>query len=414
MKRINNIYYKITDYNNLLLADENARKNKVKRYGVRIHDRNKEKNLKELQNNLIDLKYKTSPYTTFKIYEPKEREIFRLPYYPDRITHHALMNILEPIWEKVFIYNSYSCRKGKGIHAAVQDIKKVLRKDKDNTKYCLKLDIRKFYPSIDHDVLKTIIRKKIKDKQLLFTLDEIIDSAPGVPIGNYLSQYFANLYLTYFDHWLKEIKQVKYYFRYADDMVIFGSNKESLHELRKEIECYLKSKLKLDIKPNYQVYPINKRGIDFVGYVFFHTHTLLRKSIKTKMLRTITRLSKGIRHKNYIRRKICTYNGWMKFCNSTHLYCAKCKNLYDKYNIVNPERIIATPTLTSNVINKIITIIDYKQYSNYFKFYCYINKLFVINSVSLSLKSKLNYCKKFNRYVLKRNKNKYKVYEITI
>ena len=129
---------------------------------------------------------------------------------------------------KIFIAHTYACRKNKGIHKAAQDIKKVLRKDVVNTQYCLKLDIKKFYPSIDHEILKSIVRRKIKDTKVLKLLDEIIDSAPGVPIGNYLSQYFANLYLAYFDHWIKECKKIKYYFRYADDIVIFSKNKESL------------------------------------------------------------------------------------------------------------------------------------------------------------------------------------------
>lgn len=131
--------------------------------------------------------YKTSEYNTYKIYEPKERIIFRLPYYPDRITHHAIMNVMEPIWTKIFTRDTYSCIKDRGIYALVGKLKKDLRKDPEGTKYCAKMDIKKFYPSITHSILKEIIRKKIKDKSLLKLLDEIIDSAEGVPIGNYLS-----------------------------------------------------------------------------------------------------------------------------------------------------------------------------------------------------------------------------------
>ncbi|MDR1338620.1 MAG: RNA-directed DNA polymerase, partial [Prevotellaceae bacterium] len=176
-------------------------------------------NLLKLHETLKAGSFRTSKYTTFTIYEPKEREIFRLPYYPDRIVHHAVMNILEPVWLSIFTADTYSCIKYRGIHATAGKVKKAL-KDVEGTAYCLKLDIRKFYPSIDHDILKQIIRRKIKDIRLLALLDEIIDSADGVPIGNYLSQYFANLYLAYFDHYIKETEQVKYYFRYADDIVI--------------------------------------------------------------------------------------------------------------------------------------------------------------------------------------------------
>ena len=162
----------------------------------------REQNIQELHHQLMEGTFRTSPYDIFKIYTPKERDIYRLPYYPDRIVHHAVMNILEPIWCSIFTADTYSCIKGKGIHAAARKLKQYLREDPPGTRYCLKIDIRKYYPSIDHDILKQIIRRKIKDRRLLALLDEIIDSAEGVPIGNYLSQYFANLYLAYFDHWI--------------------------------------------------------------------------------------------------------------------------------------------------------------------------------------------------------------------
>ena len=149
------------------------------------------------------------------------------------------MNITESLWTKIFIRQTYSCIKFRGIHLVVKDLRKALEKDPQNTKYCLKLDITKFYPSIDHDTLKQIIRRKIKDKKLLVLLDEIIDSANGVPIGNYLSQFFANLYLAYFDHWIKEEVGIKYYYRYADDIVILGNDKNYLHNLLIAIKLYL-------------------------------------------------------------------------------------------------------------------------------------------------------------------------------
>lgn len=319
MKRLGNLYDKIIDIDNLKLADEKARKGKLKSYGVIKHDKNRDENILKLQRMLIENKYTTSDYHIFKIYEPKEREIYQLPYYPDRIVHHAIMNILEPIWVKIFIKNTYSCIKGKGIHAAVRDLKYALKSDGENTRYCLKLDIRKFYPSIDHGILKSVIRKKIKDKQLLALLDEIIDSAPGVPIGNYLSQYFANLYLSYFDHWLKEVKHVKYYYRYADDVVILHGDKDYLHCLLVDIKDYLHDNLKLTVKQNYQIFPVSSRGIDFIGYVFFHTHTLMRKSIKKNMCRKAARLkNKNIAIKQY-KQALCSWIGWAKHCNSKNL-----------------------------------------------------------------------------------------------
>lgn len=310
MKRIGNLYEKIISVENLQLADSIARKGKSKQPGVIQHDKNHEANISKLHEMLKNKTYRTSEYTTFTVFEPKERLIFRLPYFPDRITHHAVMNIMEPIFVSIFTADTYSCIKGKGIHAASNAVKSAL-KDSKNTKYCLKLDIRKYYPSIDHDILKQLLRKKIKDNDLLWLLDEIIDSTDGLPIGNYLSQYFANFYLTYFDHWIKEEKRVKYYFRYADDLVILSSSKPYLHRLLSDIRQYLKQNLKLEVKSNYQIFPVDARGIDFVGYVFFHSHTLLRKSIKQNFARMLKK------HRND--QSIASYKGWAIHCNSKNL-----------------------------------------------------------------------------------------------
>lgn len=295
---------------NLRLADKKAMKGKHDQPGVIEHLQHVEENLLKLHAMLANKTYKTSEYTRFTIYEPKEREIFRLPYFPDRITHHAIMNVLEPIFTRTFISQTYSCVKGRGIHGAADALKIALR-DAPGTQYCLKLDIKKFYPSIDHDILKQLLRRKFKDADLLWLLDEIIDSTEGLPIGNYLSQYFANFYLTYFDHWLKETMAVKYYFRYADDIVILSDNKPNLHRTLAAIKQYLNAELKLKVKENYQIFPVAARGIDFVGYVFYHTHTRLRKSIKKSFARMLAS------HPN--QKSIASYNGWLQHCNAKNL-----------------------------------------------------------------------------------------------
>lgn len=310
MKRVNHLFGQITSLDNLRLADQKASKGKTKQYGVVVHLRNQQENLLELQKMLEEGSFHTSPYQTFKVYEPKEREVYRLPYFPDRIVHHAIMNILEPLFVSVFTKDTYSCIKGKGIHAAQRTLKKAL-KDIPATTYCLKMDIRKFYPSVDHDILKALLRRKIKDNRLLALLDEIIDSAPGIPIGNYLSQYFANFYLTYFDHWIKEELKVKHYFRYADDLVILSGDKPTLHGYLAEIRTHLRDRLRLDVKGNYQVFPVRSRSIDFLGYRFYHSHILLRKSIKKSFARKV---SKGANLQ-----VIASYMGWASHCNSKHL-----------------------------------------------------------------------------------------------
>ena len=317
MKRIGNLYCEICSLENLRLADKKASCGKSKQEGIIEHNKNREENILKLHDSLLNKTYKTSEYKTFTIFEPKERLIYSLPYFPDRIVHHAIMNVLEPIFLKTFTKNTYSCIKKRGIHGAVNDLKKALL-DKENTKYCLKLDIKKFYPNINHVILKQLLRNKFKDNDLLWLLDEIIDSTSGVPIGNYLSQYFANFYLSYLDHWLKEELKIKYYFRYADDMVILGSNKAELHKILNEIKTYLCNNLKLTVKENYQIFSVEVRGIDFVGYVFRHDYIRLRKSIKQNFGRMI--------FKNKNKKSIASYYGWCKHCNSKNLLKKLLKN----------------------------------------------------------------------------------------
>lgn len=320
MKRYGNLYEKIIDLKNLRLADEKARKGKANTWGVNVHDTNRDANIFALHNILIKDGYKNSPYKVFTTITDagKEREIYQLPYYPDRIMHHAIMNIMEPIWTSVLTADTYSCIKGRGIHGVVRKMKTAL-KDTAGTKYCLKLDVRKFYPSINHDVLKQLLRKKIKDMRLLALLDEIIDSAPGVPIGNYLSQFFANIYVAYFDHWIKEVRKEQHYYRYADDIVVLHADKGHLHDLLADIATYLKNNLQLEVKSNWQVFPVDSRGIDFVGYVFRHSHVRLRKSIKKSWARKAGRLRKAGVPRKGLKQSLSCYSGWAKHCNGINL-----------------------------------------------------------------------------------------------
>lgn len=311
MKRIGNLFEKIISLENLNLADEKAKKGKSNKKEIIKHNINKNENINKLHDDLKNKRFKTSEYKTFTIFEPKERLIYKLPYYPDRIVHHAIMNVLEPILVKSFTADTYSCIKKRGIHLAAKKVKNILKNDPLATKYCLKIDIKKFYPSVNNEILKQLLRKKFKDDGLLNLLDEIIDSTEGLPIGNYLSQYLANFYLTYFDHWIKEDLKIKYYFRYSDDMIFFSDNKDDLHCLLNKIIVYLYNNLKLEIKENYQIFPVESRGIDFVGYVFFHTHAKVRKRIKRNLIKMLKNRPND--------ESIASYKGWLKHCDSKHL-----------------------------------------------------------------------------------------------
>lgn len=310
MKRVNNVFEKICNIENIRKADIIAQKGKSKQKGVISHNKKRDENLQAIQGLLLSKTFTTSPYSDFKIKDPKERIISSLPYFPDRVVHHATMLQLENILVSSFTADTYSCIKGRGVHSASTNLKKALT-HVEGTTYCLKLDIRKFYPSINNEILKQLLRRKIKDADLLWLLDDIIDSTKGLPIGSYTSQYFANFYLTYFDHWLKEVKGVRYYFRYSDDMVILSDDKAFLHSLLHDIRQYLKTNLDLDIKDTYQVFPVHSRGIDFLGYVFKHTHVLLRKSIKKRFAR---RMARGCSPQSK-----AAYNGWITHCNGRNL-----------------------------------------------------------------------------------------------
>ncbi len=309
MKRHGYLYDKIISIENLKEADKKAQRGKKKQAGIRRHNKKQERNILKLHEQLKNKDYKTSKYSVVVIFEPKRREISRLDYYPNRIVHHAIMNYLEPIFTNCFISQTYSCIKGRGIHKCLEDLNEAL-KDVDATKYCLKIDVKKFYPSVKNSILKKKLRTKFKDQDLLWLLDEIIDSNPnGLPLGNYLSQWFGNFYLNDFDHWIKEKKKLKY-FRYCDDIVILHHNKEFLHSLRLEIEEYLSEHLQLRLS-KYQVFPVWSRGINYVGYITYHTHILIRPKIKRRLKRMLRR--------NRNPMSIASYKGWLKYGDCIHL-----------------------------------------------------------------------------------------------
>lgn len=317
MKRYGNIHSQIWDIENIKLAHKNARRGKTHYEEVKAVDDNEEQRLNEISVMLRDLQFVNSPYEVFtKRDKGKLRTIYKLPYFPDRIIHHAIMKVLEPIWKPILIADTFQSIKGRGIHKAKSRVQPVIRKQ--NVPYCLKFDIAKFYPSINNEILKTIIRKKIKCKPTLQILDTIIDSTTGVPIGNYLSQYFGNLYLSYFDHWVKETLKAKYYYRYCDDIVILSDSKQELHFFLGHIKKYLQNELQLNLKEDYQIFPTYIRGLDFLGLRFFKSYTLLRKNIATNFKRSVIHLTKD----NISSRipSIVSYYGWIRTSDSYNLW----------------------------------------------------------------------------------------------
>lgn len=330
MKRYGNLFEKIIDVDNLRLAHKNARKGKTHYMDVQRIDGDIDFYMWQLYDMLREKTFTTSPYTTKQIYEPKPRLIYKLPYFPDRIVHHAVMNVLQPIWDSTFISDLYSAIPGKGLHAGSYRLRQFLL-DRKNTRYCLKFDVSKFYPSVNHDILMEKIRKKIKCKDTLWLLEDVVRSPGGgtnVPIGNYLSQYFSNIYLSDFDHWIKEDKRMRYYIRYCDDGVVLHRDKKALSALQGEIEEHMRYKLELTPNPKTQVIDVDRQGIDFLGYRCFRDHTLLRKSSARNFKTKMTHLETHHVDPVTLISSVMSYIGWMKHCDS--------HNLVNRYIFENP------------------------------------------------------------------------------
>ena len=276
MKRYGYLYEKITSFDNLLSAFKKAyqgvgKKSYSLEYWVKL-----EPKLIELQRELINETYQPRDYRYFKVYIPKERTI-AVADFRDRIVHHAIVNILEPIYEKVFIYNSYATRKNKGTHKAVKKAQDFLR---ENYWY-FKTDVKKYFDSIDHKILYSVITRKIKDRKLLGLIKKIIKNGgkqgKGLPIGNLTSQFFANIYLDQLDHYIKDNLRVNSYLRYMDDFVVLSDDKEYLKTLWKKIEAFLHSNLDLRLKPSASFINSRTNGLSFLGTRIFPNTIRVKK-----------------------------------------------------------------------------------------------------------------------------------------
>lgn len=277
---------------------------------------------KKIQYMLVNKRYTPSPYIE-KIIEDgatkKIRTICKPRYYPDQIIHWALMLQLQPIIMKGMYEYSCGSVPGRGTGHGQTTLRKWLNADHKNTKYCLKMDVHKFYPSVNNNLLKMMFRRKIKDEDCLWLTDQIIYSADGLPIGNYTSQWFSNFFLQGLDHYIKEELGIKYYIRYVDDLVLLGSNKKKLHKVRQAISDYLNG-IDLKMKGDWQVFKVNGRAIDFLGFRFFRNKTILRKRNALRIRRRISKIGKK-GHLNYKDScAVVSYWGWIKRSDSYNFY----------------------------------------------------------------------------------------------
>lgn len=322
--KLKGFYHLFYDAERLVRAQYNAQKGKKDRDEIREFNGHITERLQELWEMLYYKTYVAGKYRIRKIFDPKERVLMIAPFFPDRIIHHIVIDVLGRHWQHIFIENSYACIKGRGIHKCVEDVHRALVLDGAGTRYCLKLDIRKFYDNVDHAALKRIVRYTIADPDVLWLLDTIIDSNgsdKGLPIGNFTSQYLANLYLSYLDHFIKEVLGVKYYYRYMDDMVVLDGSKERLHWLLDMVGLYLGAELKLEIKANWQIFPVDERGIDYVGFKQNHYGILLRKGILLKFYLkwNRTREKYRIESEDDFKHLYSSEYGWIIRCSEEHI-----------------------------------------------------------------------------------------------
>jgi retron-type reverse transcriptase len=316
MKRTDNLWGKICTRENIELAWKRTRKGKSKYTEIKIINQHKEYYLSQLYDMLKYEDYSFSKPRTRKIYEPKERTIFVVPVFPDRILHHCIMNVVSPIWESMMYCYSFACRKNKGYHEASNYVCEAMRK----TEFYMKGDIKKYYPSINHTTLKSIIRRKIKDESVLTFFDRLIDSTDGdvdIPIGHYTSQWIGNLYLNELDRFVKNTLGYKYYVRYMDDFMLFGNDKKKLQYDLKRIREFLSGELKIVLSKE-GVYP-NYTGLNAFGYrhikrsdngqVYVLLRPASRKRVRKHILRDITYFNDGKLPLINFYRKIAANNG---------------------------------------------------------------------------------------------------------
>jgi retron-type reverse transcriptase len=307
-------YSEIISVDNLLLAWEEFVKGKrdkrdVQQFGMNLMD-----NIFSLHSDLANFKYRHGGYKAFKVFDPKPRDIHKASV-RDRLVHHAVYRILYPFFDRTFISDSYSCRNKKGTHKALEKFGQYFHKVSFNntrTCYCLKMDIRKFFANIDHKILIGVLREYIADKECLWLLENIIGSfqskeSVGLPLGNLTSQIFVNIYMNEFDRFVKHELKEKYYIRYADDFMILGGDYYRLVNLIPSIRLFLQGKLKLEIHSKKIYIKTISSGLDFLGYVSFPDHRILRTKTKKRMLTKINQ------------NNLPSYQGLLKHCNSYKL-----------------------------------------------------------------------------------------------
>lgn len=324
-----NIFERIVTYNNFKKAYDRTQKTNTKYKNESINfSFNLIYNLEKLREKVINRNYQPQEYNIFKVHEPKKR-VIAAPKFEDKIVQFAVHNIINDDFERKFIYDSYACIKGKGTHAAADRIQHFLRKAKwqwDNP-WIIKADIRKFFYSIDHQILKNILDRKIKCYRTLELLYKIVDNSPekvGLPLGNVTSQLFANLYLNELDHYCKRKLSLKYFIRYMDDMGVIVETREKAKIIKKRMKQFVENKLNLNMnKRKTKIFPLDQ-GLNMVGYKIWPTHRLLRNSTKKRIKQKLNKfeylIKTGKISKNKVEQILNSWKGHADHANSENFY----------------------------------------------------------------------------------------------
>lgn len=327
MKRYGNLFEKACSFENLYQAFKKAMKGSGKSAEACGFEFHLEHHLFELQRELLAGCYRPARYRYFKILEPKER-IISVAAFRDRVVHHAVVTVLEPVFERVFIHDSYATRKEKGTHKCVRRAQEFMRKNR----YYLKFDINKYFENMDHTILLGLIERKIKDKRLLDLIRVIIANSDeskgehtgkGLPIGNLTSQFFANIYLDVFDHYIKDELGLKAYVRYMDDCVIFLDGKERLKEILRLLTVYFEKRLCLKLKDSATMLNTRLNGLPFLGFRVFPSLLRIKreniKRLKTKLNLREKEFRSGIIDEEKYSMSLASMIGYVCFADSLNL-----------------------------------------------------------------------------------------------
>lgn len=326
-KTIRNEFEKALTYEKLMEAHLKAQKGKKCRDNVIRFNMKQEEYISWLYEQIKTKKYKHAGYTSFYVTEPKLRKI-EASSYRDRIVHRwCVDNFLEKTFVPQFIQNTYACISGRGMHKAALDVQKGMKecRKKFGEYYILKMDVAKYFPSINKDILMEIVKRKIKDKDILWILNEIVyskNSTPGLPIGNLTSQIFANVYYNEADQFIKKKLKIRYYYRYMDDSIILMQNKEDIKNARAEIEKFIYEKLKLKFNSKTNIFKA-KQGVNFCGYKINEYRMKLRDKSKKRLKKKIKYLKNQIKYTDMTskdaKKYLCGYFGHMKYANTYNL-----------------------------------------------------------------------------------------------